>query len=153
MHRGVVHATDLSDEMLAVARKKLPSFSNVRLEKADCFNLPYENNSFDTVFMANLLHIIPEPENAVTEATRVLKDNGRLIALSFTTEGMTFLNKLKMGYRYLRTYGKPPADGQQLTVEGARMMMESRSLTVITAELIGHNVKAVFVIARGNGEV
>jgi ubiquinone/menaquinone biosynthesis C-methylase UbiE len=144
----MLYATDLSDEMLAVARKQLQSFPNVQLEKADCFQLPYENNSFDTVFMANLLHIVPRPENAVAEATRVLKDDGRMIALSFTSEGMSFPNKLRMVYRYLRTYGKPPAGGRKLTVEGARTMMESQGLTVVTAELIGNNRKAVFAIAR-----
>jgi ubiquinone/menaquinone biosynthesis C-methylase UbiE len=147
----LLYATDLSDEMLAVARAKLQSLPNVRLEKADCFHLAYEDNSFDTVFMANLLHIIPGPENAVAEAKRVLRKNGRMIAVSFTLEGMTLSNKLRMGYRYLRTYGKPPSGGRKLTVRDACLIMESQGLTVTKAELIGNNMKAVFAIARNNG--
>ena len=87
-------ATDFSDEMVAVAKERLKGVENVSVEKANCFNLSYPDSSFNTVFMANLLHIIREPEKAVAEGKRVLKKNGRLIVISFTTEGMTFFNKL-----------------------------------------------------------
>jgi ubiquinone/menaquinone biosynthesis C-methylase UbiE len=144
----LLYATDLSDDMLAVARMKLEPFSNVRVEKADCFNLPYEDGTFDTVFMANLLHVIPEPEKAVAEAGRVLKDNGNVIVVSLTSEGMSLLNKVGMAYRYFKKFGKPPSHGQKLTVEIAHEMVESQGMAVKAAELIGNNMKAVFLIAR-----
>jgi ubiquinone/menaquinone biosynthesis C-methylase UbiE len=116
-------ATDYSDEMVAVTKERLKGMGNISVEKANCFSLSYPDSSFNTVFMANLLHIIPEPEKAVAEGKRVLKTNGRLIVISFTTEGLTFLSKLGMVYRYLKTYGKPSPTAQTLTVQKTRNMV------------------------------
>ena len=140
-------ATDFSDEMVAVAKERLKGVENVSVEKANCFNLSYPDSSFNTVFMANLLHIIREPEKAVAEGKRVLKKNGRLIVISFTTEGMTFFNKLGMIYRYLKTYGKPSPTAQTLTVQKTRDMVKNCGFEIEEAKLIGNKSKAIFIIA------
>ncbi|MCR4739324.1 MAG: class I SAM-dependent methyltransferase [Lachnospiraceae bacterium] len=75
-------ATDFSEKMLAVAhRGEVPS--NLKFEQADACDLPYEDNSFDVVIIANALHIIPEPEKALAEIRRVLKEDGILVAPNF----------------------------------------------------------------------
>lgn len=56
-----ITATEFSEEMLAAAKKALKGNPKIKLEKADCLNLPYKNESFDSVFMANLIHIISDP--------------------------------------------------------------------------------------------
>ena len=38
------------------------------------FRLPYADGSFDTVIVSNALHIVPQPEKALAEIRRVLKD-------------------------------------------------------------------------------
>jgi ubiquinone/menaquinone biosynthesis C-methylase UbiE len=140
-------ATDFSDEMVAVAKERLKGLENVSVEKANCFNLSYPDSSFNTVFMANLLHIIREPEKAVAEGKRVLKKNGRLIVISLTTEGMTFFNRLGMIYRYLKTYGKPSPTAQTLTVQKTRDMLKNCGFEIEEAKLIGNKSKAIFIIA------
>jgi ubiquinone/menaquinone biosynthesis C-methylase UbiE len=140
-------ATDFSDEMVAVAKERLKGVENVSVEKANCFNLSYPDSSFNTVFMANLLHIIREPEKAVAEGKRVLKKNGKLIVISFTTEGMTFFNRLGMIYRYLKTYGKPSPTAQTLTVQKTRDMVKNCGFEIEEAKLIGNKSKAIFIIA------
>ena len=57
-------ATDFSDEMVTSSKERLKDLGNVTVEKADCFDLPYSDCSFDTIFMANLLHVIPEPHSS-----------------------------------------------------------------------------------------
>ena len=52
----------------------------LKFEVADATCLPYENNSFDVVIIANALHVMPEPQKALKEIDRVLKDGGLLIA-------------------------------------------------------------------------
>ncbi len=140
-------ATDFSDEMVAATEKRLKGVENISVEKAHCFSLAYPDSSFDTVFMANLLHIIPEPEKAIAEGKRVLKTNGRLIVISFTTEGMTFFSKLEMVYRYLKTYGKPSPTTQKLTMQKARDMLNSCGFKIEEAKLIGDKSKAISIIA------
>lgn len=140
-------ATDFSDEMVAVSKNRLKGIENIRVEKANCFDLSYPESSFDTVFMANLLHIIPEPEKAVAEAKTVLNKHGKLIVISFTTEGMTFFSRLGMVYRYLKTYGKPPPAAQTLTVQKTCKMLETCGFKIEEATLAGDKSKAIFLRA------
>lgn len=75
-------ATDYSDGMIAEARKgECPD--NLTFEVADATDLPYSDHSFDVVIISNALHIIPEPERALREIDRVLRDGGILIAPNF----------------------------------------------------------------------
>jgi ubiquinone/menaquinone biosynthesis C-methylase UbiE len=142
-------ATDLSDEMVNAARNNLQGFENVHIQKASCFDLPFETNTFDTVFMANLLHVIPNPEKALAESKRVLKSGGCLLVLSFTMQRMTFFNRLGMMYRYLKTYGKPPKTAQTLRLEKACFLLKNTGFEVDCAELSGNKTKAIFVKAYG----
>ena len=138
-------ATDFSTEMVDAAKTRLKAFENIKIEKANCFDLHYSDNSFDTVFMANLLHVIPEPEKAVLESKRVLKAGGKLIIIEVGLEGMTFFDKIGMIYRYLKTYGKPPAKGTKLTVKIIRDILRHSGFEVEKAELIGNKSKAAYI--------
>ncbi len=75
-------ATDYSDGMIKEAKKgEYPA--NLTFEIADATNLPYGDASFDAVIISNALHIIPDPEKALSEIDRVLKRDGILIAPNF----------------------------------------------------------------------
>ncbi|MBO7105221.1 MAG: class I SAM-dependent methyltransferase [Fibrobacter sp.] len=77
-----VVATDLAPKMIETALKaKNPK--NLSFEVADATSLRFEDNSFDVVVIANALHIIPNPEKALAEIRRVLKDDGLLIAPNY----------------------------------------------------------------------
>ena len=144
-------ATDYSDEMVAFSKQRFESWENVTVEKANCFSLSYPEFSFDTVVMANLLHVIPEPEKAVRECQKVLKRNGRLIIVSFTTEGMTIFSKFGMIFRYLKTFGKPSPTARKLTVDKTKKMLSDCGFKVDEARLIGQRSKAIFVNAVVTG--
>ena len=143
-----VLATDISFEMVEVAAGKYEKQGHVTVERADCFDLTYPDETFDTVFMANLLHVVPEPEKVLSETRRVLKRGGRIIVSSLTTKGMKFFAKVGMGFRYLKTWGKPPKGGSVLTVENVRTMMEKEGFSVSVGKLIGNRSKSVFLIAE-----
>ena len=70
-----VLATDYSDGMIAEAKKGVYP-ENLRFEVTDAMALPYEDNSFDAVLIANALHIVPDPEKVLSEIDRVLKPGG-----------------------------------------------------------------------------
>ena len=142
-----VTVTDFSDEMVGAAKKRLNGFENVLVEKADAFDLQYPENSFDTVFLANLLHVVPNPENIVDEVKKVLKTDGRIIVLDFGVEGMSLLSKIGMIIRYLKTYGKPPSDGMALSTEDIQGLLEEAGFTIEKVSLIGRKSKAAFAVA------
>ena len=78
-----IEATDVSAEMIAEAKRGSQS-AKLHFSVQDMFHLPYADASFDVVIVANALHIVPEPEKALSEIRRVLKSGGILIAPTFT---------------------------------------------------------------------
>ena len=75
-------ATDFSEGMIKQAQKG-DRPANLSFEVADATNLPFEDNTFDAVIIANALHIIPNPEKALSEIDRVVKPDGILLAPKF----------------------------------------------------------------------
>lgn len=77
-----VVATDISPEMIKTVKQKQVSsgIENIDFQVQDAYNLPFPDKSFDVVIAANLLHLLFEPEKPISEAKRVLKDNGIFIA-------------------------------------------------------------------------
>ncbi len=89
-----IEATDASPEMIAEAKRDNRS-AKLHFSVQDMFRLPYTEESFDVVIVSNALHIVPQPEKALAEIHRVLKDDGVLIAPTFTHAGNSFSGKVK----------------------------------------------------------
>ena len=89
-----IEATDASPEMIAEAKRDNRSVK-LHFSVQDMFRLPYADKSFDVVIVSNALHIVPQPEKALQEIKRVLKDDGTLIAPTFTHAGNSFSGKVK----------------------------------------------------------
>lgn len=89
-----IEATDASAEMIAEAKRDNRS-AKLYFSVQDMFCLPYVEESFDVVIVSNALHIVPQPEKALQEIKRVLKDDGVLIAPTFTHAGNSFSGMVK----------------------------------------------------------
>ena len=89
-----IEATDASAEMIAEAKRDTRS-AKLHFSVQDMFHLPYADKSFNVVIVSNALHIVPQPEKALQEIKRVLKDDGTLIAPTFTHAGNSFSGKVK----------------------------------------------------------
>ena len=80
---------DASAEMITEAKRDNQS-AKLHFSVQDMFCLHYADKSFDVVIVSNALHIVPQPEKALQEIKRVLKDDGVLIAPTFTHAGNSF---------------------------------------------------------------
>ena len=78
-----IEATDASPKMIAEAMRGNCS-AKLHFSVQDMFHLPYADQSFDVVIVSNALHIVPHPDKALIEFRRVLKNDGTLIAPTFT---------------------------------------------------------------------
>ena len=89
-----IEATDASAEMIDEAKRDNRS-AKLHFSVQDMFRLPYAEESFDVVIVSNALHIVPQPEKALAEIRRVLKDGGVFIAPTFTHAGNSFSGKVR----------------------------------------------------------
>ena len=92
-----IEATDFSAEMIEKAKKNYNS-TKLHFSVQDARTLPYADQSFDVVIIANALHIMPEPEKALSEIKRVMKDDGILIAPNFTDADSSFKTRLRLRF-------------------------------------------------------
>lgn len=76
---AVVTASDLADEMLAVARQNVTEAgfqAHIHLVLRDCKQLLEANESFDVVMSNSIVHHIPDPRRVLAEMWRILKPGG-----------------------------------------------------------------------------
>ena len=95
-----IEVTDASEEMIAEAKRNNRS-AKLHFSVRDMFCLPYADKSFDVVIVSNALHIVPQPEKALAEIRRVLKDDGVLIAPTFTHGNGALRGRIKLFFMKL----------------------------------------------------
>lgn len=85
-------ATDRSPEMLAILTERIAArgLGNVTVQEADAVSLPFPDDAFDGAVAANVLHLLADPEAAIRELTRVVRDGGVVCAPTFA-HGETLL--------------------------------------------------------------
>ncbi len=76
-------ATDGSEEMLSILRARLGQVPGLEIRTADALHLELPDEHVDAVILANLLHLLPDPRAALSEARRVLRPGGALLAPTF----------------------------------------------------------------------
>lgn len=88
-HPAHIQCTDLVPEMLEVAKAHYAAGAAgsvpVHFEVVDAQDIPYENNTYDTVTVAYGIRNMPQREQALSEMYRVLKPGGSLVCLEFST--------------------------------------------------------------------
>lgn len=135
--------TDLAQEMIEQARKRLSQYSNVKAQLEDCYDTSFEDNRFDAILMTNLIHIVKDPVAVLKESKRVLKDDGRIVIADYTGCGMPFLTKMGLGIRYMRKFGKPAPYNRNLTPDKLAEIVKQAGFMVEESKLIGSETKAV----------
>ena len=98
--------SDYSVGMLKQAKKKLKNYDIIDYRRVDITDIEAEDNSFDVVVAGNVIHLLPDPQRAMNELTRVCKDGGRLVIPTYINgdEGtnklaVKFLEKLGASFK------------------------------------------------------
>ena len=81
MKKAEIICADYSPDMLALAQNRFDAagLKTVRCVRADVGNLPFPDESFDTVLSMNGFHAFPDKEAAYRETYRALKPGGCFI--------------------------------------------------------------------------
>ena len=80
-----VVAADFSPGMIAEGRRRHGHVEGVEFRQADATDLPFDDDSFDTVTISYGLRNVNEPKKALAEMLRVTKPGGRLVVSEFST--------------------------------------------------------------------
>lgn len=99
-----IEVTDASERMIRQAERENHA-ENLHFSVQDMFCLPYADAAFDVVIVSNALHIVPQPEKSLREIKRVLKDDGVLIAPTFTHAENSLRGRIKA--YFMRLAGFP----------------------------------------------
>jgi len=78
-HFKTVHGLDISNTMLAIARKRLSQYSNMVLEETSGNSIPFPDNYFDTIFSYQTFKYLSSPilmRDYWCEIQRTLKPGG-----------------------------------------------------------------------------
>lgn len=144
-----VIATDVSDEMLEMARGQLQGFQNITVQKADCESSTFPAETFDTAVMINVIHVIENPLNSLKESHRILKAGGTLLLASYTGYTMKRFDRIKLAMRFLRKWGKPcPYFRTDLSPNYVNPLVEKAGFAVQESQVIGDKAKALYLKAR-----
>lgn len=88
---------DVSPEMLAIARDRLAraDIHHAQVRLGDTYRLPFQTGNalqgFDAVLFHQVLHYLDDPQAAVVEAARVMREGGRLLIADFAPHELEFL--------------------------------------------------------------
>ncbi len=84
---------DANQAMLAYARSKIEQagLRNAHVRQGDIYNLPLDDASADAVVMHQVLHYLASPQQAISEAARILKPGGKLLIVDFAPHELEFL--------------------------------------------------------------
>ena len=131
---GFVLCTDLSEAMLERAKRKARrrGLTNLDFARRDLTALPDPDGGFDVVIAANVLHLLPAPDEAVRELWRVTAPGGRLLLPAYlqgkagTACGTMIRIYQGVGFHYEHAF----------TPETYRTLFERLNLGRVTVEVI-----------------
>ena len=79
--QGRLVTVDIEPKMIERARRRaeVEGLENIEARVANVYDLPFEDGTFDVVYMIAVIGEIPEPLRAMQEFSRVLSSSGMLV--------------------------------------------------------------------------
>ncbi len=77
-----IQCLDISEKVVEAGATRLASYPNVKFELGDMHELPTPDAAFDTMLLMHALTYTRRPAQVFSEAARVLKPGGRLLAVT-----------------------------------------------------------------------
>ncbi len=147
-----VHAIDISSKMIELARGKAAAagIQNISFEQTDIFNSKYVNESYDIILAFNMLHTVPEPQDAVHRVCDLLKPNGLFISVTpCLRQKMSFSVNLQIQLvSVLCRLGLIPIPIRRITSSEVDSLLETGRLRMVESEDIYRDASSYFVVAK-----
>lgn len=146
-----VTGIDASPAMLQVARRRLGE--RARLDLGDAAAMPYQDEAFDLVLATTVLHEMPPAvrEAAVSEMTRVLRADGRILLIDFEagtvrpfrgwiTRGIIAASEVAAGRRHHHNYRNYMARG------GLQPLLDAQGLSPDQRKIVSGGAIGLYLL-------
>ncbi|MFN4242826.1 MAG: class I SAM-dependent methyltransferase [Tepidisphaerales bacterium] len=82
--RGRVVGVDLSPGMLRECKKKIDALRlhHVSIVQGNALELPFDDSTFDHIFMSHVISVVSDPARLLREAQRVAKPGSRIVIVN-----------------------------------------------------------------------
>lgn len=145
---------DVDANMLAQARKR-PSLHQVPLHHLPADGrLPFPDAAFDALTFCSVLFLLPDPAPLLAEAWRVLRPNGRLIALTPTGSSqpapalMRHIGRRPRNWSFFLWRRATAANGRRWAQQARLAAFARQQHAAYTARAVFHGLAAVECVAR-----
>ncbi|MDP2303039.1 MAG: class I SAM-dependent methyltransferase [Ignavibacteria bacterium] len=144
-HIPKIIAIDISPEMIKIAKEKClqKSISNIDFRIGDSCNLEFQDKSFDTIIASNVLHLLFEPNLALQEMKRVLRDNGQIIIPTYC-HGANFISHIISRLMGLAGFKART----RWTLTSFRDFVRNNEFKIIKEYLIRDKIPLVYLVAK-----
>ena len=138
-------ATDYSDGMLCQTKKKVTKYANTTVEKASILELPFEDDTFDVVVAANVIHLLEEPAKAIAELRRVCKPKGTIVMPTYINhekKNAVYAAKILsvMGVNFKR----------QFSLDSYKAFITAHGITQVEYSIVEGRMPCAFAIIRND---
>jgi phosphatidylethanolamine/phosphatidyl-N-methylethanolamine N-methyltransferase len=139
-----VVAIDISEDMLDRARQRLArrSVAHVSLCRMDVARLAFPDDSFDAVYAAYVINVVPDPVGAAREMLRVCRPGGRVVLLNHFRE----LRKIDSVGRFLGRVAER-AGGANWNLD-LRTLLDGAGLTAVSIDRVNVPRVSSVVVCR-----
>ena len=79
--QGEVHGVDISEQLIALARRKYTGQPQLKFHAANARSLPFPDEYFDVVVVTQVLEYLADVGAALSECRRVLRPGGKVLVL------------------------------------------------------------------------
>ena len=125
---------DLSAEMLKIGKiridEKTNNPSSIHFLRADAMNMPFRDESIQTVFSFGFLHVMENPSGLIQEFNRILKPDGSLYVSSLCTDR-------KFSARYLHLLQKKGHVANPMSSDEIGTIITKNGFQIKTKRVIG----------------
>lgn len=118
---------DLSYEMLKIAKSRIQNtkqdLSKIRFIRSDALDLPFNDNTFETVLNFGLFHLFSNPSELIREIVRIMKPKGQLFLTSLCVDR-------KFSAKYLELLYKKGHVAKPLTSTEIKKIIEENGIRI-----------------------
>lgn len=147
-----IHAIDISSKMIEIAKEKVVNrkIKNVTFSQTDIFDKKHKKESYDRILSFNMLHTVPNPEDAVHRIDELLKPGGLFISVTPCLGGkLSFLVGLQIRLvQIMCKIGIIPVPIRRLKSSDLDDLITNKHFQTIDSEKIYKGASSYFIVAK-----